>query len=290
PFEFVSQQIRTVEKLLDSIADQLPPLENQEQGPLQTLMDLASYAAAIHFLAERKQLSLLHPESDLGQKLAGLRREQEAKEKELDRARELTKNWKHKLTAEETKIALDQARGFESQWFAFFRHSWWRLRAILRRCYDFRKHTVKPSWTQVLEKLNREHESQQVVQGLESQARERFRFEGNFADFVARINGLRTSISQLPAPVQVLHRRILEQSGGEEVIRSLACLKPMVEELTGELDKFLENSRGRTMEQLRDELSFIDESLDELPDFLPCLTELGRLPPPLAEALRLDIS
>src|SRR5262249_35885767 len=54
--------------------------------------------------------------------------------------------------------------------------------------------------------------------------------------------------------------------------------------------KFLENSRGRTMEQLRDELSFIDESLDELPDFLPCLTELGRLPPPLAEALRLDIS
>jgi predicted DNA-binding WGR domain protein len=290
PLEFVSQQMRTVEKLLDSIAAQMPPLENEEPGPLQSLIDLTGYAASIRFLAERKQLSLFRPESELAQKLADLRREQEMKEKELDRARESTKGWRHKLSAEETKTALDQARGFEGQWFAFFQPSWWRLRAVLRRCYDFRKHTVKPSWTQVLEKLNREHEVQEVVQELESQAHARFGYEGTFADYVARIYACRTNISRLPTPVQALHRRILENPAGEEVILHLAGLKPIVEELVGELEKFLENSRGKTMDLIRDELSLIDESLDELPDFMTCLSELARLPRPLAEAFRLDMS
>src|SRR5207302_11191960 len=38
--------------------------------------------------------------------------------------------------------------------------------------------------------------------------------------------------------------------------------------------------------RLRDELARIERSLDELPDFLPCLAELATMPAPLAAACR----
>ena len=37
------------------------------------------------------------------------------------------------------------------------RWDWWRLRAVLQRTYDFRAHTVRPTWTQVLRLLEREY-------------------------------------------------------------------------------------------------------------------------------------
>jgi hypothetical protein len=286
PVEFAGQRLREVQSLLATVEKQLPALESDESGSLEILMHVARFAAQVRFLAERDQLTLLRPQSPLSKKLAELCREHEVKMKALEVARRATKNWRHKLPAEEVKTALEQARSFEGRFFAFLSPAWWRLRSILRQGYDFASHAVRPRWTQVLKALDKEHGTGQLLEEFEGQARERFGFSGSLAGFSLQIAALRESVSQLPAPVQAFSQRISANDSGQEVVIRLADLLSSIEQLTGALAGLLENYSDLDLEMLRQELASVEDSLDELPDFLPCLSELSRLPRPLANLLR----
>jgi len=59
-----------------------------------------------------------------------------------------------------------------------------------------------------------------------------------------------------------------------------------VEQLYEELAGFLDNYDSTTFPALKDEFALIEESLDDLPDFLVCLTEAAGLPVELLDVLR----
>jgi predicted DNA-binding WGR domain protein len=286
PIEFVTGRLQEMQALLESVSTQFPALEQAEHGPLNIMLAMVRFAAEVRFLAEHRHLVLLRADSELSKELGDHQREYEAKGKELKRTQQATKNWREKLPADEVKIALDQARSFESRFFAFLTPAWWRLWSTMRRCYDFRAHTVKPSWTHVLKALDREHEASGNVDTVEAKARARFGFAGSLAAFVEKVTALRQGLTRLPAPVQAFFRRMLATDKGHELVVHLAGLQPVIEQLTAALPDLLENGLDLDFDQLHDELSSIEESLDELADFIPCLTELSRLPPPLAELLR----
>jgi hypothetical protein len=286
PLEFVSQRLREVKKLLDTIEKQLPALESDESGSLATLLHLARFAAQVRFLAERDQLTLLRAPSALSKRLAESVREHEGKAKALESARRATKHWRQKLAAEEVKTVLELARAFEGRFFSFLSPAWWRLRSIMRTGYDFASHAVKPRWTQVLQQLDKEHDTARALEEHEGQLRERFGFSGTLVEFSSQVTGLRESVARLPEAVQAFSKRVSANDSSPDVVISLAELLPVIEQLTETLAGLLENSSDVTLQQLCEELSRVENALDELPDFLPCLTELSRQPKPLANLLR----
>jgi predicted DNA-binding WGR domain protein len=286
PLEFVADHLEQSEKLLETLTSRVDALGLQasEAGTLQRLLDLIGYAGQVQFLAERRQLSLLQSDSELARKVGGLRQAHEAKARELAKAGEATKAWRHKLSPAETQTALEQAREFERSVFSIFKPAWWRLRRALTRCYDFRTHAIKPKWSQVLEGLEREHRVQAAMAEVTEQARGLLGFEGTFNEYLDRFTLLAGALTRMPPHVQAFHGRQL--AAGEQTILQIAEMRPLAEELDSHLAAFLEGGRQLSIEQLRDELGLIEESLDDLPDFLPCLAELSALPDPLAEALR----
>jgi predicted DNA-binding WGR domain protein len=288
PFQVVGEALDKVGKLLDTLASQSQQacLRSDEGDTLDKLTQLVDYGRRVHFLTEGNRLTLLRPDSELGRKLSAGEAAHQAKMKELARAQEATRNWRTKLPPQEVRTALEQARLFERSWFAFLRPSWWTLRAVLRRCYSFRDHAIKPSWTQVLEALHQEHEIRAALAELETQSRERFGFDGGFADFARQIAELRQTLPRLPEPVAALHLRLLDAPDGDEIIRKIERLEPVLSALKTELAVLLDGGGDLPLLELGDELDRIEEALDDLPDFLPCLGELAGLPPPLAKTLR----
>src|SRR5262249_53252950 len=145
PIELVAARLRAVEKLLDVIdaplsAVEVPPEHKQTLDQVRALLD---YAARVEFLAAANGLALLREDSDVSRRFAQQQRAYEAKAKELGRAEQATRGWRHKLSPEDTESALELAKQLEGRFWSFLRPSWWRLRGTLRRAYDFRAQGVK---------------------------------------------------------------------------------------------------------------------------------------------------
>lgn len=51
---------------------------------------------------------------------------------------------------------------FEASFFRFIQPSFWRLKSTLDKAYNFSQHAVKPSYSQVLQDLAKEHDSKKM--------------------------------------------------------------------------------------------------------------------------------
>jgi predicted DNA-binding WGR domain protein/DNA polymerase III delta prime subunit len=288
PLETIRKALPRADQLLDQSVGVLQVLDLPTAcwNSLARAVELVAYAGKLAFLAERNLVGLLDPKSELAKKLASRRKTFSVKEEELTRWRLGTKGWRQKLSPEETKDALEQARTLEKGFWNFLKPGWWRLRGIMNRCYDFASHKVPPSWSQALEKLQREHRIQAELTALEDRARAEFSFEGPFRAFLDQTAALGEETTRLSPSLQDVHRRLLASPAGNEALVRLAALQPTLTSLNEELAGLLEDAHDLSFTHLRDEISLIEESLDEFPDFVPCLRELAQLPPPLASAAR----
>ena len=145
---------------------------------------------------------------------------------------------------------------------------------------------MQPAYSLVLETLVKEHQVNAERAKVETEAREDFFFESPFAGFSDRIAELIANVDKLPAFLQAFHRHVLTSPRGNEIVQALAALQPTVAQAVAESASLLVHAEQMTLPHLRDELARIDESLDELPGFVPCLKELGALPAPVADAWR----
>ena len=288
PLEVIHQSIPRVEALIEKILTQLSSVELPPQcwDTLDKTKQLVDYARALTFLAEHDLLTVLTAKSALAKNLTGLRRKYTAKEKELKKVQSATTGWRQKLTPQETTTALEQARAKEKSITRFFQPSWWHLRGLLQRSYDFRGHQVQPTYSQILESLQCEHQTAAEREMIETDARDEFFFEGAFPSFSDRITALIESADKLPPFLETFHRHVLASSGGNATVLALAALQPSIAQLLDELASFLADSSDLSLPKLRDEVSLVEESLDDLPAFVPCLTELAVLPTAVANAWR----
>src|SRR5205807_8889536 len=167
---------------------------------------LVGYAESLSFLAEHDLLGLLVAKSDPAKRLATHRKKFTTKENELKGAQVATTGWRQKLSPDDTTTALQQMRGQENSIARFFTPSWWRLRAILRRGYDFPSHRVQPTYSHALELLQHEHQIVAELEKLEADARDEFSFDGSLPDFSDRVAALAEGARTLPTYLQGFHR------------------------------------------------------------------------------------
>jgi predicted DNA-binding WGR domain protein len=288
PLETVTVHLQNAERLLDALEEEFRAagLEAGEYDTVEKALRVVAHAEKLHFLAVRKLLSLLQHGSDSSARFAALVNEHHQRLDLAEAARSATRTWKHKLAPAETAAALEQAKAFQGRVFSFLKPAWWRLRGTLRRCYDFRSHQLQPTWVQVLEALSREYEAQQALNELQARAQREFRFEGAVEEFIRQVQEIRQAITELPAELQSLHGRLLAAEDRDAVALRIAALRQKVEQFAEESTSFMEGCNSRTFASLREEFALIEESLDDLPDFLPCLAEAAGLSNELLNVLR----
>lgn len=288
PVEFVGScaeaASRTLETVSAAIGKSRVPADRWDT--LAGARALVDYAVGAEFLARSDRLSLLDRDSSVAREfrsaLAGLRKPAD----NLRARKEATAGWKQKLSPAETEIALAQARAFESDLLRFLKPAWWRLRAVLNRCYDLRAHQITPGWPQALEWLRDEYQAADQLTRAEAEICQAYGIDEPLGEFQQRLEQLARSIESGPAHVRESHNELARAVDGSRHLLELAAAAGPLETLQRQLDDFLEGTAGLSVAELERTLTDISDSLDELSDFVECLRALAELPPDMAAALR----
>lgn len=243
-------------------------------------------AARLKDWGQQQRAALLRPDSPAARDFAEALRQRESLAAAHMAACGVAGAWKSPLSPADTRAALELARAFDGKPLSFFRPSWWKLRGVLRRSYDFKAHAIPRTWVQALGELDALHAAQAALDTSDVETRRRFHFEGDVPAFARELTTLRESpTGQLPTAAAA-HRALLEKPDPDAALLQLADLDPAMRELDELLTALLELDDSHTLGSLSTTLEGIEEHLDDFPDFAPCLVELGRLPPDLARALR----
>jgi hypothetical protein len=288
PVEFIAE---CVESALPSLDEFLHELERTElpaecRDTLAKSSTLISYAVEAKYLASRQLMALLDPASALAKNFQPKIRRLMEEEKVLWDKQAAAAGWREKLPPQDAALALSQARAFERDPLRFFKPAWWKLRAVLRRCYDFSTHQFAPSWVQVLTWLDAEHQATARFGEAEAQVCREYGIDEPMGDFARRVEHLATMMKELPEPARQAKTHILQSGDADARITALAELQDSVAEVRDELGRFLHDHEALPFAELRAAVATIGESLDELPDWLECLRELAALPAEVAGALR----
>jgi hypothetical protein len=252
-------------------------------GRAKSLMEYASRVAP---LAKMRQMSLLAPDGQWWRAFAGDLEQLRRLEAALAAARKYTQHWKQKLSADDVAAALPQARALGPSKLRWLKPAWWRLRGVLRRAYDFRAHAVRPSWTQVLEALQREHAAAADVDSYLRILGEKHTFSGDVRQLVQRILDLRDEAPKFTPWLAEFHNRMIGSDRSGEAVEQLLAAEATLAAAVQRLEPVLEDYHDQPLERLARDVAQLNKSLAELPEYLECVSLVAGLPPELAHTLR----
>lgn len=284
------EPVGLLEKALDGLENKLSDLSDAlaRTGLDENLLDsppgvgrLLDAACTLRPLARKGLLGLLDVRSVQSTALADLCGEFATSQKMLDAARSHTAHWREKLTPADTAAALAQAAECKGI-LAVLKPSWWRLRKVLDRCYDFSKHAVKPTWKTILGQLAAEHSAAAAVKALST------RCAGDFIgeDPVALRDSLLQNDSNLSAEAAALRAKLMETRDAAALVEDLAALAPGYATLRADLASILCEPESRGLTELAALTRDLREDLDALPAMLPAMRDLLTAPPKLVRAVR----
>lgn len=268
------ESARASQTALDrSLEDLEVPAELKEEAVLAHWIPLAE---SLRSLAERRLLGLLEAGSPEWQDFEVAAAELDRAEDDVREAKEGTAHWTHKLPADEAEAALSQAKSLEGSALAFLKPAYWSLRKVMRASYDLEAHTIKPSWSQVLERLLLEH---RTTKSLASKKRV---FEEQYGPslYRASLDELRRQFREGPQA-----RPLLEalRQGGLELVDALHRIGPAQEQLDKALKGFLRTTPPR--HDLPTTLDALEDHLRQVPDLAAIVGDVMELPAKLANAL-----
>lgn len=251
---------------------------------LERFLLWSRYAATVKPLFDRGLLALLNPESAASERLRTAEREREVKAQTLDKARQATQAWRQKLEPDDLAAALDQARALGGSPLRFLKGDFWRLRKVLNERYDFKRHAVRPSWVQILERLTAEYAAAEALAEVDAAARRDYRHDEGLAAFVTYLDGLRGSVRDLLGGTSAGRDRVLGADPAVAVAGLLQLQEPL-ERLQHDL-AVLADTETRSLDDLRRHAGEVLANLGALPAWLPCLAEAAVLPEELQRTLR----
>jgi predicted DNA-binding WGR domain protein len=288
PLELVTRGLAESGGRLEQLQAKLEPIDlpsysTESLAQLSVAIDHASRAA---FLARLGAMSLLDPESETARRWVNETKRIRKRDQEVAKKQELTTAWREKLSADDVGTALLQARQLEGRIFSVLNPAWWRLRKTLNRAYDFSRHKVRPSWVRILDQLREEYEAVAARNEIAAEICDSVGWESGFEEFETQLSGLQKAVGDLPSSLLPWHERLIKASDGSGTVLALGALADDVARLTTTFDQFLDGYRHRSVTQLSADLRAIEDALDELPEYLHCLTQLSALSIPLAESIR----
>jgi predicted DNA-binding WGR domain protein len=286
PLELVSRCLGESRAKLNQLRTKLRDVA-LPAGSVNTLGDLiaaVAYARQAAFLARANAMAILNAQTDAAKRWQSEIKNVRQSEQEIAKKREATQAWREKLSPDDTETALAQARQFGGSFFAFLNPAWWRLRGVLNRAYNFHFHKVRPPWIRILEQLHAEHQAVARRAELGRSICNSFGLDGDFDHIEADLAALQSTIDKFPDSLRPLHAAA--SSGGDGLIVGLAAVAEDLSRLSAHCDEFLEAYRHCGLAELETDLGEMEDSLDELPDYLHCLAQLSEIPPKLAESIR----
>lgn len=277
-------RLEDLEQHLSDLDDALQqtglPMEHWDT--LGEVAQLLEFTTRLLPLARKNLLGLLDDNSTTSTAFGKLCADLSRKQKAVVATQKKTANWRTKLPADETTSALAQAEKLKGL-FAFLNPAWWRLRKVLHASYDFSRHAVKPTWTQVLADLAAEHAAEAEVEAVKEQCSQDF----GIADPEALRQQLGTLSAQDASPATVaLRERLLAAQQGSVLVEKLAALAPGFTRLRSELGSTLFEPEQHSLSTLASAIREMQEEMDALPELLTILQDLNAGPPRLARAVR----
>lgn len=288
PLERITSAIEAAEHELDRLEQTIGRSEISS-APWRTTdraRALVDYAMRVLPVSQGGHLALLDSESPQAKEFAEAVRRLRLEREAVADVQKKTKAWRQKLPVEEVTVALELAQSFEGSFFAWLKPAWWRLRGILHRCYDFRSHVVRPTWTHVLKALEGEYAA---LDQLEKQRRDvaaSFLIEGDVDGLVDQVGDLQKAIPAMPDWIAEIHAAMLRSRSATQTISQVADADQALRSLENELARISEGNDDRPLDQLQDDLRGAVDALDDLPAFLQCLEKTATMPEPLAASLR----
>jgi predicted DNA-binding WGR domain protein len=249
---------------------------------IEQVDELAECFRKLSPLAEVGQLALLDSHDERARQFVADIRALRVLQAKLTTARDDAKDWRERLPEAESRRALELAQQFERSRLAWLQPAWWRLRGVLRRCYDFRSHIVAPSWSQVLVALNQLYDCESDVRRAEQAIGEKCAIKSNVASFVDAVANLQEALPRFSLPLQQLIGGLIKSPQSSQIVSRALEAAPIAAELRNQLHSIMDGFADRPLAELQKEASRAEECLGDLPDFLHCLSQLGELPHELA--------
>ncbi len=258
----------------------------EEFSTWNELLAFFRFGETLRGLAKHRQLSLLDEHSEINSKWSQAFLKHQQVIEQLHTAREATKNWRKKLPPAETAAALDLAQRLEGKFFSYFKPSWWRLRGVMKRQYNFDAHSIHLTWVHVLETLQAEYKTETECNASQNALRGEFHFTGDAEAFQSQCAALRKTVADQPAIIKDHLKKWQSDKTRQSAVVELAEIAPLVKELNQHLSGLLVHYELLSPAQLRMDLEQISGLIEDLPEFLYCLKSLKLFPAELQRSLR----
>jgi hypothetical protein len=288
PLERIAAVLARVLALLDEVERLLGAtgVPREHWDSVGQAAELVSCLEQVAPLATLDLLNVLDSQSEAAKRFNAEVKELQKKQDRLAEACEAAKGWKRRLPAAEVAGALSQTQHFERAHLPWLKPSWWRLRSVLRSYYDFRSHIVAPTWSQVLTALQSVYQREAELESARQAMREEFAILGDVSAVVETVKNLRVALPQWPAPLSRLLGELIKSPQAGSIVARILEAAPSVRDLQRELTVIMDGFADRPLAEIRRQAALAGESLEDLPDFLHCLSLLGKLPGEVGKILR----
>ena len=258
------------------LACKLEPAQTEDP---ERLKHLVQFAVLLYPLALKGLHMLADPNreeaKELERRLLQYRQLQEV----WQQAAQATTHWTDKLDPQDTENAWALAVKHETAFFGFLNGPWQKLKKQIQLRYDFSRHSVKPSYTHLLEALKAEYAAAGTV--------EKARHELQAVCQLDNIDTARRSIDLLQSKKG--HPQLdylLQHPEAPALITSLQALHQPLSRLDTALQRCLQEPPSGSLSSLRDELLTLQLNTDGLGDWLPVLRAFSGLSPAVKKTLR----
>lgn len=277
------EQLAQVTSQLDS-----SQFTGDPQWTIAQIQHLLQHAQSLQPLSNDANLALLDPKSPRSALfLASLGRISDVKI-ELAAAHQRTRHWRKKLPPDDTRTALAQARQWQSSLWRWLLPGYWRLRKILNESYDFAAHQLRPSWSQVLEDLLAEHDTQTRLEQVSQSIRREMSLQLDPVAADELVKRLERDLPKEPEWLRWAHQQLLQSPTANDSIALLVRMQPSLDALRETSDRLLAQWQSLSLGQLQDQLTQIMAHLPALSSVADLIQLVDALPREVAAFVRTE--
>ncbi len=287
PLRVLSDEMLFAENPVSSVRDEgrvllerLDKLLDSQVGRVGRLVTVAHLVERVRFidlirpLIDEKALRLLDASGDARRALDGMLKEISALAAAMTKAAASAAGWLRPIPADEVSNALAQARRFEGslmyRLFGWLSPTWWQLRALLNASFDFASKSLRPSWSEILDKLHARYAAEALLEEAKERAGKELRV--NDIEAVGKV------IAALPedsSPELADFRRWLVTPGAENDAPGLLRAADASKDLGSRVARLVRASGAYSPKELRDLVAGLEGGLGDLSAFLEPLRRLA---------------
>jgi superfamily I DNA and/or RNA helicase/predicted DNA-binding WGR domain protein/very-short-patch-repair endonuclease len=281
PFLLLDNVIRNsseaIKQLQEVIRQHSIPSHHVTQ--LENLKNLIQDSVVLEPLAQSGNLKLVNTSNREAREFETAYRQYKEIQNAYAQLLEANKKWNNKFDRLEVEQAIRMAQQHEKSFFSFLNGNWRKLKKQLQQSYDFTSHQVKPTYSTVLEQLKNEYETGEQAQAQKKALEKKYRMD---------------HIDTVYVGIEVLRRKqgdkeidyLLEHPEANALVLQLSRLNNSLQQLEMQHRQCLYGYKGKTMQEISDELSTIKSNADVLKDLLPSLRRFAGLPETIQQFIR----